>query len=62
MEIAPSTLHYSLHSDFNNASPWFNHYNNALSDLGNIAWNGWVAFIYNFGLIFSGFYRSFPLY
>ena len=36
-------------------SPWFNPYNNALSDLGNIAWNGWVAFIYNFGLIFSGF-------
>lgn len=35
-------------------SPWFNPYNNALSDLGNIARNGWVAFIYNFGLVFSG--------
>jgi hypothetical membrane protein len=36
-------------------SPWFNPYNNALSDLGNIARNGQVAFIYNFGLVFSGF-------
>ncbi len=36
-------------------SPWFNPYNDALSDLGNIARNGQVAFIYNFGLVFSGF-------
>ena len=40
-------------------SPWFNPYNNALSDLGNIARNSWVAFIYNFGLIFSGFLVAF---
>lgn len=36
-------------------SPWFNPYDNALSDLGNIARNGWVAHLYNFGLVFSGF-------
>lgn len=35
-------------------SPWFNFYNNALSDLGNIAWNAPVAYVFNFGLILSG--------
>lgn len=40
-------------------SPWFNPYNNALSDLGNIARNGWVAYLYNFGLVFSGFLVAF---
>lgn len=36
-------------------SPWFNFYDNALSDLGNLARNGWVAWVYNFGLVLSGF-------
>jgi hypothetical membrane protein len=40
-------------------SPWFNPYKNALSDLGNITQNGWVAFIYNFGLVLSGFLAAF---
>ncbi|MEM3425571.1 MAG: DUF998 domain-containing protein [Thermoproteota archaeon] len=40
-------------------SPWFNPYNNALSDLGNIARNGWVAYLYNFGLVFAGFLIGF---
>lgn len=35
-------------------SPWFSFYDNALSDLGNIALNGSVAFVYNLGLILSG--------
>jgi len=35
-------------------SPWFNPYDNALSDLGNIARNGPVAWIYNSGLILTG--------
>ncbi|MEM2262194.1 MAG: DUF998 domain-containing protein [Ignisphaera sp.] len=36
-------------------TPWFNFYDNALSDLGNIAWNAPVAYVFNFGMIFSGF-------
>ncbi|MEM2510822.1 MAG: DUF998 domain-containing protein [Candidatus Methanomethylicia archaeon] len=36
-------------------SPWFNPYENALSDLGNIALNGLTAYIFNLGLILSGF-------
>ena len=36
-------------------SPWFNPYDNALSDLGSIALNGLAAYIFNFGLILSGF-------
>ncbi|MCX8183321.1 MAG: DUF998 domain-containing protein [Crenarchaeota archaeon] len=36
-------------------SSWFNPYNNALSDLGNIARKGWVAYLYNFGQVFTGF-------
>jgi len=40
-------------------SPWFNPYNNALSDLGNIARNGWVAHLYNLGLVSSGFLAAF---
>jgi len=39
-------------------SPWFNPYNNALSDLGNIARNGWVAYFYNFGLVLSGVFAA----
>ncbi|MEM2940663.1 MAG: DUF998 domain-containing protein [Thermoproteota archaeon] len=35
-------------------SPWFNFYNNALSDLGNIARNTPVAYVFNAGLILSG--------
>jgi hypothetical membrane protein len=35
-------------------TPWFNFYNNALSDLGNIAWNAPVAYVFNLGLILSG--------
>jgi hypothetical membrane protein len=35
-------------------SPWFNIYNNALSDLGNTVTNGSVGYIYNAGLILSG--------
>lgn len=36
-------------------TPWFNFYDNALSDLGNIAWNAPIAHVYNAGLILSGF-------
>ncbi|MEM2089281.1 MAG: DUF998 domain-containing protein [Thermoproteota archaeon] len=36
-------------------TPWFNFYSNALSDLGNIARNAPVAYVFNFGLILSGF-------
>jgi hypothetical membrane protein len=39
-------------------SPWFNTYRNALSDLGNIARNSPVAFIYNLGLIITGLLAS----
>jgi hypothetical membrane protein len=35
-------------------SPWFNVYNNALSDLGNTVTNGQVGFVYDAGLILSG--------
>lgn len=35
-------------------SPWFNFYDNALSDLGNLARNGWVVWVHNFGLVLSG--------
>lgn len=35
-------------------SPWFNFYDNALSDLGNIARNRSVAYVYNSGLIITG--------
>ncbi|MGQ9479734.1 MAG: DUF998 domain-containing protein [Thermoproteota archaeon] len=35
-------------------TPWFNFYSNALSDIGNIARNAPVAYVFNFGLILSG--------
>ncbi len=35
-------------------SPWFNFYDNALSDLGNTLTNGSVGYVYNAGLILSG--------
>lgn len=35
-------------------SPWFNVYNNALSDLGNTVTNGSVGYVYNVGLITAG--------
>ncbi|MDW8073444.1 MAG: DUF998 domain-containing protein [Nitrososphaerota archaeon] len=35
-------------------SPWFNIYNNALSDLGNYARQGLNAAVFNLGLIISG--------
>jgi hypothetical membrane protein len=35
-------------------SPWFNFYDNALSDLGNMTLNGPVALVYNSGLVLSG--------
>lgn len=35
-------------------SPWFNIYNNALSDLGNTVSNGSVGYVYNAGLIIDG--------
>lgn len=35
-------------------TPWFNFYDNALSDLGNIARNAPVAYVFNFGIVFSG--------
>ena len=35
-------------------SPWFNIYDNALSDLGNIGRNSPVAYVFNAGLIVSG--------
>lgn len=38
-------------------SPWFNFYNNALSDLGN-AVHGSTALFYNIGLILSGFFTA----
>jgi len=36
-------------------TPWFNFYDNALSDLGNITRNAPVAYIFNTGLFLSGF-------
>ena len=35
-------------------SPWFNIYNNALSDLGNTVSNGRVGYVYDVGLVVSG--------
>ncbi|MDG7006921.1 MAG: DUF998 domain-containing protein [Nitrososphaerota archaeon] len=35
-------------------SPWFNIYDNALSDLGNFVTNGQVAYVYDAGLVVSG--------
>lgn len=35
-------------------SPWFNIYNNALSDLGNTVTNGRVGYIYDAGLVVAG--------
>lgn len=35
-------------------SPWFNFYDNALSDLGNTVTNGSVGYVYNAGLILAG--------
>jgi hypothetical membrane protein len=35
-------------------SPWFNVYNNALSDLGNRATNGSAAYVYDVGLVVAG--------
>lgn len=40
-------------------TPWFNFYNNALSDLGNIARNAPVAYVFNAGLFLSGFLVAF---
>ncbi|MBO3840343.1 MAG: DUF998 domain-containing protein [Thermoproteota archaeon] len=40
-------------------TPWFNFYDNALSDLGNIAWNAPVAYLYNTGLVLSGLLVAF---
>jgi len=35
-------------------SPWFNIYNNALSDLGNTVSNGPVGYVYDAGLVVAG--------
>ncbi len=35
-------------------SPWFNVYNDALSDLGNTASNGQVGYVYDAGLVVAG--------
>jgi hypothetical membrane protein len=35
-------------------SPWFNIYNNALSDLGNTVSNGSVGYVYDAGLVVAG--------
>jgi hypothetical membrane protein len=35
-------------------SPWFNLYNDALSDLGNTVSNGQVGYVYNTGLVLAG--------
>ena len=35
-------------------SPWFNLYNNALSDLGNTVANGQVGYVYDAGLVVAG--------
>ena len=39
-------------------SPWFNFYNNALSDLGNMALHGSTGWIFNVGLIAAGFFEA----
>jgi len=36
-------------------SPWFSIYDNALSDLGNTSLNGSVGWVFNAGLMLSGF-------
>ena len=36
-------------------SPWFSIYDNALSDLGNTSLNGSISWVFNAGLIISGF-------
>ena len=35
-------------------SPWFNIYENALSDLGNTVANGYIGYIYDAGLVVAG--------
>jgi len=35
-------------------SPWFNIYDNALSDLGNTVTNGRVGYVYDMGLVVAG--------
>ena len=35
-------------------SPWFNLYDDALSDLGNTVSNGWVGYVYDAGLVVAG--------
>ena len=35
-------------------SPWFNIYNNALSDLGNTVSNGQTGYVYDAGLVLAG--------
>ena len=35
-------------------SPWFNVYNDALSDLGNTVSNGQVGYVYDSGLVVAG--------
>jgi hypothetical membrane protein len=35
-------------------SPWFNFYNNELSDLGNTQTNGTVAYVFDVGLVVAG--------
>lgn len=40
------------------ASPWFNFYNNALSDLGNAVSHGSTSWIFNLGLILSGLFEA----
>ncbi|MFH0897336.1 MAG: DUF998 domain-containing protein [Candidatus Bathyarchaeota archaeon] len=39
-------------------SPWFNFYDNALSDLGNTALHSSTAWIFNTGLVLSGIFEA----
>jgi len=39
-------------------SPWFNLFDNALSDLGNVAQQGGTAWIYNVGLMLTGLFAT----
>ncbi|MGQ9781067.1 MAG: DUF998 domain-containing protein [Nitrososphaeria archaeon] len=48
------TLPYLFIATSITLSPWFDFYENALSDLGSISRNGLIAFIFNFGLVISG--------